>query len=302
MKKFLALLLAIVMLFALVACNNNANNPSPSDTTGGSESTETTQTTGTTETTEGTVPPVTDHPVTDPSHTHSYSSAVTTPAGCTTQGLKTFTCACGSSYTEAIAATDHSWGQWTQTTPPTAGNKGVETRTCTTCAHSETRNVAQPTLDDVFRAYPPVMMELGYFESADTLFVAEVLYWCQQNVDPQARDFNEETSVLTLVYSVPALDAFTTRYLGCTFDFASLSEFDEEVLYDAEAKTLTLLTGGSGGPLPEVTYNGYTTIDTTHFEISYTIDDFGYITKRTLGIELKDGTYIAIYQMNVEEE
>ena len=41
---------------------------------------------------------------------HSYTSKVTTAATCTTAGVKTFTCSkCGSSYTQTIAATGHSY-------------------------------------------------------------------------------------------------------------------------------------------------------------------------------------------------
>ena len=40
-------------------------------------------------------------------HSHSYTEAVTTPATCEGKGVKTFTCSCGDSYTEEIAATGH---------------------------------------------------------------------------------------------------------------------------------------------------------------------------------------------------
>lgn len=41
------------------------------------------------------------------SHTHNYTSEVTTSATCTTDGVKTYTCTCGDSYTEVIAAIGH---------------------------------------------------------------------------------------------------------------------------------------------------------------------------------------------------
>lgn len=44
-------------------------------------------------------------------HTHSYITKVTTPATCTTDGIKTYTCSCGDSYTEVIKATDHKWDE-----------------------------------------------------------------------------------------------------------------------------------------------------------------------------------------------
>ncbi|MBQ6890526.1 MAG: family 43 glycosylhydrolase, partial [Oscillospiraceae bacterium] len=42
-------------------------------------------------------------------HTHSYSSSVTTAATCTSAGVRTYSCSCGSSYTEAIAALGHNY-------------------------------------------------------------------------------------------------------------------------------------------------------------------------------------------------
>lgn len=43
------------------------------------------------------------------SHTHSYTSSVTTTATCTTNGVRTYTCSCGHSYTETIQATGHNY-------------------------------------------------------------------------------------------------------------------------------------------------------------------------------------------------
>lgn len=40
-------------------------------------------------------------------HTHSYTAKVTKAATCTAEGVKTYTCSCGASYTEKIAKTAH---------------------------------------------------------------------------------------------------------------------------------------------------------------------------------------------------
>ncbi len=42
---------------------------------------------------------------------------------------------------EPTALADHSWGAWTQTKAPTCTAKGAETRTCTVCGKTETRDV-----------------------------------------------------------------------------------------------------------------------------------------------------------------
>ena len=42
-------------------------------------------------------------------HEHSYTGEITTAATCTTAGVMTYTCSCGDSYTEQIAATGHNY-------------------------------------------------------------------------------------------------------------------------------------------------------------------------------------------------
>lgn len=42
-------------------------------------------------------------------HEHSYSSAVTKQPTCKNEGIRTFTCSCGDSYTESIPANGHAW-------------------------------------------------------------------------------------------------------------------------------------------------------------------------------------------------
>ena len=77
-------------------------------------------------------------------HTHSYSSEVTTEAGCETDGVRTYTCSCGDSYTEAIPATGHSFGDWIVDVEPTIGAEGSKHRECA-CGEIETATI--PAID-----------------------------------------------------------------------------------------------------------------------------------------------------------
>ncbi|MBQ6890618.1 MAG: hypothetical protein IJN53_06370, partial [Oscillospiraceae bacterium] len=77
------------------------------------------------------------------SHTHSYSSSVTTAATCTTAGVRTYTCSCGASYTEAISALGHSYSS--KVTAPTCTANGYTTYTCTNCGNSYTSNQTSAT-------------------------------------------------------------------------------------------------------------------------------------------------------------
>ena len=71
----------------------------------------------------------------DPDCSHSYTSKVLTAAGCETEGLRSCTCTlCGHQYTQAIAATGHSYKA--AVTAPTCVNRGYTTYTCSACGDS----------------------------------------------------------------------------------------------------------------------------------------------------------------------
>ena len=71
-------------------------------------------------------------------HVHSYTEYVTTMPSCTTDGLNTFSCSCGSSYTEAIPATGHQFGDYTYNNDATTSADGTKTRYCLVCGETET--------------------------------------------------------------------------------------------------------------------------------------------------------------------
>lgn len=198
MKRILALLLALIMLLTLAACgkdeestptgesagattNTTESTNDPTDGTQDSTQGTTESTTGgdTTETTEPptttpptttpptttpptTTPPTTTPPATEAPHTHSYSSKVTTAATCGKDGVKTFTCSCGDTYTEKIAATgQHSWSSWKTETCALVNRKGTDKRTCSTCSAAETRENTENVLENSF--YDPGLGQLFYW-------------------------------------------------------------------------------------------------------------------------------------------
>lgn len=70
---------------------------------------------------------------------HTYDSGViTTEAACESDGIKTFTCACGDSYTESIAAIGHSYGKYVYNNDATQKADGTKSRTCSTCGRVDT--------------------------------------------------------------------------------------------------------------------------------------------------------------------
>ncbi|MFR3322820.1 MAG: DUF4430 domain-containing protein [Lachnospiraceae bacterium] len=66
-----------------------------------------------------------------PEHTHTWSGVITTPATCTTNGVKTYTCSgCKETKTEVITAMGHSFGAWTISSPATVFAPGNKERSC----------------------------------------------------------------------------------------------------------------------------------------------------------------------------
>ena len=75
---------------------------------------------------------------------HTYTSKVTKEPTCAESGERTYTCACGDSYTEAIAKVAHSYTSKV-TKEPTTKEEGIRTYTCTNCNHSYTESIAKLT-------------------------------------------------------------------------------------------------------------------------------------------------------------
>lgn len=67
-----------------------------------------------------------------PKHQHSYSADMTTSPTCTEEGVLTYTCSCGDSYTEPVEATGHDYKEEI-TKEPTCELDGEKTFTCTLC-------------------------------------------------------------------------------------------------------------------------------------------------------------------------
>jgi hypothetical protein len=80
-------------------------------------------------------------------HSHSYTSKITKEATCKNEGIKTFTCSCGESYTEAIAKKAHTIVT-DKAIAPTCTKTGLtEGKHCSVC---NTVTVAQQTVATVF--------------------------------------------------------------------------------------------------------------------------------------------------------
>ena len=69
-----------------------------------------------------------------PVHTHSYTSKITKAATCAEDGIRTYTCSCGNTYTETIKAPGHKYSP--KVVKPTYESEGYTLHTCSVCGYS----------------------------------------------------------------------------------------------------------------------------------------------------------------------
>lgn len=165
-KRFLSMLLVLtIAVTALAACNNgntgnaanntgsetvtnsdmNTNGPTDEPAIGNdSEKTENNTNSENSETSEPADPNPTETPA---PHVHVYTDTVTTEAACTKAGVKTFTCECGDSYTEEIAATGHKYGEYVYNNDATSSKDGTKTAACSKCGKEDTKTASGTKLD-----------------------------------------------------------------------------------------------------------------------------------------------------------
>ena len=111
MKHLLAVLMAMFMMVTLAACGGTADGGAEKQ--GGASQ----------------------------SHTHAYEGTVTKKANCVSDGIKTYTCACGDTYTEAIASTGEHDYVGTETAKATCVNAGLKSYTCSGCKDAYTEPI-----------------------------------------------------------------------------------------------------------------------------------------------------------------
>lgn len=69
------------------------------------------------------------------SHSHSWSSSITTQPTCTKEGIRTYSCSsCETKYTEIVEMLGHTWDEGVITKNPTYETTGIRTHTCSVCS------------------------------------------------------------------------------------------------------------------------------------------------------------------------
>ena len=108
-----------------------------------------------------------------PTHTHSYTSTITKQATCDIDGVRTYNCSCGDSYTEVIKATGNHNYSSTVTKEPTCAEEGIKSFTCSTCGNKYTEAISRTNSHNWTTRH---IDEVGHMESNGTHMV--MVYYC----------------------------------------------------------------------------------------------------------------------------
>ena len=96
-------------------------------------------------------------------HVHNYTAAVTKAATCAEEGVKTYTCSCGSSYTEAVPVIAHSFGDYIYNDDATTEKDGTKTATCSVCGATDTVTAegTKKTLPSWYDEHPGIPLNVA---------------------------------------------------------------------------------------------------------------------------------------------
>ena len=139
----------------------------------------------------------TEHPAQKPTepatqaHTHNYTATVTKQPTCTAEGVKTFRCSCGDSYTEAISAAGHVFGAYVYNNDATEAADGTETVACTICGAKDTRTAAGTKIAHVHNYTAAVTKAATCAEEGVTTYTCSCGHSYTEPIAKTAHSFGE---------------------------------------------------------------------------------------------------------------
>lgn len=139
----------------------------------------------------------TEHPAQKPTepatqaHTHNYTATITKQPTCTAEGVKTFRCSCGDSYTEAISAAGHVFGAYVYNNDATEAADGTETAACTICGAKDTRTAAGTKIAHVHNYTAAVTKAATCAEEGVTTYTCSCGHSYTEPIAKTAHSFGE---------------------------------------------------------------------------------------------------------------
>ena len=166
-------------------------------------------------------------------HQHSYEETISKTATCEKDGVKTFTCQCGDSYTEEIVATGHQYGEYVYNKDATFDKDGTQTAVCSVCGDVNTTIKSGTKLERVLEYNNDKMQ--SYKENAITIQPIHVSYL-------------ENGKVYVKCYVINALPYAVTN-VDCTMKIISNTE--QKIIVNAFINDINT---GDGKDLASNTY------------------------------------------------
>ena len=175
-------------------------------------------------------------------HTHQYTSSITKQAACASDGVRTYTCSCGFSYTEAIPATGHDYVD------------GV----CSVCGEADPDYILQVTLTSISAAYSGGDVVVGtavadltgidvtaYYSDGTTKVVTDytISGTIAEGENTITVSYGGKTAAFTvkgIAEESAAVNLMTSGDLGTFSDLGTYTGYTG--YYDADARTLQLST------------------------------------------------------------
>ena len=273
MKKIIVFSLILALTLCLAACDlPGTDNSATSDPTGSSVNSDPTGNSNPSDPSDPSDPSEPSDP-----HDHVYNIVETIAPKCKQKGEKIFECECGDSYSESIDATGHDWNEWVTLVESTFTTKGTATRECKNCDNTDSKQLDKLTVDqEMARLGELIINGLPHFESVDELTVDKIFEWACNGAGSVFFHWDPETGMVTKIYNIDDLDAFTSTYLGKTFNYLDLLEYHEEISYVEENHQLVIKVGAYGGDYMK-TMDSYEKIDDTHYKLRYFVSDYDMV-------------------------
>ena len=177
-------------------------------------------------------------------HDHDFSGegAITLPATCTTAGVKTYTCPCGETSTETIAALGHKYNNSGVVTQKAPCADGTEAFTCTRgCGHVKTE-IVPATAAHNFTEYVDGCSYIttdasGNYVKVDYCFTCDD--WATyQTYDNYTTDLNTAKSTLTSTTISGSIDTMSTSKYNDPLSYPTKGEHPRLLVNSEVLKTI----------------------------------------------------------------
>ena len=294
MKRILSLLLALTLVFALVACSNEKDTTSEPDTSTTQTETESSSDAETPSNSTPTASTETSKPTTsNKDNTTSSKPTNTTSTPITSKPTETSkpTTSSTPSSTPSTPSHTHSWSAWKTETKALIGKDGTEKRTCSSCKETESRALTKEAAYNSFYDY-----ELHWF-MLDTIGISgginsdNLITYFSQKYDGRDAD-------PIMPSSSTVFDWLSSRFV---LTDSLKAEMKQDARYNKSSDTFTLNYQGNCG---DANLLGYIHNGGSKYTVYYSFEAFGG-GKTNYKVELeynllngKPNKYIAIEFVN----